>query len=144
MLSWHWCRFIKRNPQSLCGNGDAPGRPCWPRNSPPGAGSWLTSRHRGSATSGIFERVYERALSCYVHACLGIGGTELPAAERAARALIATAPTSEAGYRLLMQAQAANGDTPSALRTYEQLRRILADELGVDPDRKHANSTSNY
>jgi DNA-binding SARP family transcriptional activator len=67
-------------------------------------------------------------------ACLGIAGTELPAAERAARILVSRWPLYESGHRVLMQALAARGDTSSALRTYELLRVRLADELGVDPD----------
>jgi DNA-binding SARP family transcriptional activator len=66
-------------------------------------------------------------------ACLGIGGTELPGAERAARRLVERAPLSEIGYRLLMEVLAARGDTATALAVYEQLRRIVRDELGVDP-----------
>ena len=77
--------------------------------------------------------MHERALTCYAAACLGIGGTELPAAARAARQLIALGPLSDTGYQLLMQAQAAQGDVSSALLTFERLRRCLADELGVDP-----------
>ena len=81
-----------------------------------------------------FALVHERALACYAQACLGIGGTELPAAERAARQLISLAPHSETAHRLLMRAQADCGDTAAALRTYHQLRQTLADELGIDPD----------
>src|SRR5207244_2379476 len=79
------------------------------------------------------DLVYERALACYAEACLGIGGTEVPGAERAARRLIERAPLSETGYRLLMEVLAARGDTAAALAVYEQLRRIVRDELGVDP-----------
>jgi DNA-binding SARP family transcriptional activator len=79
------------------------------------------------------DLVYERALACYAEACLGIGGTELPAAERATRRLIERAPLSETGYRLLMEVLAARGDTAAALAVYEQLRRTVRDELGVDP-----------
>jgi len=75
----------------------------------------------------------QSALAAYSEACLGIGGTELPAAERTARQLIALAPLSETGYRLLMQAHAARGDISSGLHIYEILRRTLADELGADP-----------
>ena len=81
-----------------------------------------------------FDLVRQRALACYAEVCLGMGGTELPGAERAARELIRLSPLSEGGHRLLMRANAAVGDTAAALRTYELLRSLLADELGVDPD----------
>jgi len=42
--------------------------------------------------------VHEPSLACYGEACLGIGGTELPAAERAARRLVAHAPLAETGH----------------------------------------------
>jgi DNA-binding SARP family transcriptional activator len=77
--------------------------------------------------------IYERALACYGEACLGIGGTELPAAERAARHLLAHAPLAETGHRLLMRALAARGDAAAALAAYEQLRQLLREELGVSP-----------
>jgi DNA-binding SARP family transcriptional activator len=80
-----------------------------------------------------FDLVHQRALACYAEACRRIGGTELPGAERAARRLIERAPLSETGYRLLMQALADRGDTTAALTVYDQLRRIVRDELGVDP-----------
>jgi DNA-binding SARP family transcriptional activator len=79
------------------------------------------------------DLMYERALGCYAEACLGIGGTELPAAERAARRLIDRAPLSETGYRLLMEVLAASGDIAAALAVYERLRRTVRDELGIDP-----------
>jgi DNA-binding SARP family transcriptional activator len=79
------------------------------------------------------DLTYERALGCYADACLGIGGTELPGAERAARRLIERAPLSETGYRLLMEVLAASGDIAAALAVYEQLRRTVRDELGIDP-----------
>lgn len=77
--------------------------------------------------------VNQRALACYARACLGIGGTELPAANRAARVLTELDPLSESGHCLLMQALAARGDTAAALQVYEQLRRNLSTELGIDP-----------
>ncbi len=79
------------------------------------------------------DLLYQAALTAYSEACLSIGGTELPGAERTARQIIARAPLSETGYRLLMLAQSARSDISSALRTYEQLRTILASELGADP-----------
>jgi SARP family transcriptional regulator, regulator of embCAB operon len=77
--------------------------------------------------------IYERALACYGEACLGIGGTELPAAERAARRLVAYAPLAETGHRLLIRALAARGDAAAALAVYDQLRQLLREELGVSP-----------
>jgi len=77
--------------------------------------------------------IYERALACYGEACLGIGGTELPAAERAARRLAAHAPLAETGHRLLMRALTARGDPAAALAAYDQLRQLLREELGVSP-----------
>jgi DNA-binding SARP family transcriptional activator len=79
------------------------------------------------------EVILERALTCYAQACLGLGGTEIPGAERAARQLIERAPLSETGYQLLMEVLAARGDVASALGLYEQLRKTVRDELGVDP-----------
>jgi DNA-binding SARP family transcriptional activator len=79
------------------------------------------------------DALYLRALECYVHACLEVGGTELAAAERAGRELIARAPYRENGYRHLMQALARTGNTAEALHIYEQLRTLLRDELGVTP-----------
>ena len=77
--------------------------------------------------------IYERALACYAEACLGIGGTEVPAAERAARRLVAHAPLSETGHQLLMRALAARGDAAAALAVYDKLRQLLREELGVSP-----------
>ena len=64
---------------------------------------------------------------------LGIGGAELGGAERAARQLIQLAPLAETGYRLLMRAQAEQGDIAAALGTYEQLRTALHEELAIAP-----------
>jgi SARP family transcriptional regulator, regulator of embCAB operon len=74
-----------------------------------------------------------RALECYAKACLGVGGAELPAAERAARELVDAAPFRESGHLLLMRTLAARGNVAEALAAYERLRILLRDELGVDP-----------
>jgi DNA-binding SARP family transcriptional activator len=79
------------------------------------------------------EELYLRALECYARACLGIGGTELAAAERSARELTRRAPYRESGYRHLMRALAAQGNTAEALRAYESLRTLLREELGTTP-----------
>jgi DNA-binding SARP family transcriptional activator len=75
----------------------------------------------------------ERALEMYASACLGLGGTELAGAERAARRLVERNPLRETGYGLLMRALAARGHVPEALRVYEQARSVLRDELGIPP-----------
>jgi DNA-binding SARP family transcriptional activator len=79
------------------------------------------------------EDIRLRALACVGVASLRIGGTELPAAERAGRTLVRLAPFREAGYGLLMEALAAQGNTAEALQAYDALRRSLRDELGVAP-----------
>lgn len=45
-------------------------------------------------------------------------------------------PYRDSGCRLLMRAHVAAGDPAEALRVYERYRRLLAAELGVDPDRE--------
>lgn len=64
---------------------------------------------------------------------IGLGGSELSRAARAARELIREAPFRESGYLLLMEALAAAGNTAEAMRTYEQVRTLLASELGTAP-----------
>jgi DNA-binding SARP family transcriptional activator len=79
------------------------------------------------------EQLRLRALECYSAAGLGLGGTELAAAERGGRELIGLAPYRETGYRFLMQALAAQGNVAEALRVYDDLRQRLRDELGIAP-----------
>jgi SARP family transcriptional regulator, regulator of embCAB operon len=79
------------------------------------------------------DDVGERALEAYAAACLGLGGTEVAGAERAARRLVEHNPLRETGYGLLMRALAARGHVPEALRVYEQARSVLRDELGIPP-----------
>ncbi len=54
-------------------------------------------------------------------------------AVEAAEEAIAAQPFRESAHRRLMAAHAAAGNRGEALRAYERCRRILADELGVDP-----------
>jgi pentatricopeptide repeat protein len=81
------------------------------------------------------DDVLDRALEAYAACCLGIGGTERPGAERAARALIEHSPLRETGYTLLMDALAAQGNVAEAIRVYERARATLQQELGVAPSR---------
>lgn len=46
---------------------------------------------------------------------------------------VALEPFRETAHRRLMQAHAAAGNRAEALRAYERCRRLLAEELGVDP-----------
>src|SRR3954464_11774566 len=73
------------------------------------------------------------ALEAYAAACLGLGGTEVAGAERAARRLLAHNPLRETGYGLLMQALAARGNVAEALAVYERARTVLRAQLGVPP-----------
>ena len=94
---------------------------------PEAEGPWVDVWRRRLADVRI------RALECYANACLELGGTELPGAERAARELVDAAPFRESGHLLLMRALAARGNVAEALAVYERLRILLRDELGVDP-----------
>lgn len=79
------------------------------------------------------EELELRSREAISRAGIGLGGSELAGAERSARALIRAAPFRESGYLNLMQALAASGNTAEALRTYDQLRRLLTKELGTAP-----------
>jgi SARP family transcriptional regulator, regulator of embCAB operon len=88
---------------------------------------WLDSWRRR------LDDALDGALEAYAAACLGLGGTELAGAERAARRLLEHNPLRETGYRLLMQALAARGNVAEALQVYERARTVLREELGVPP-----------
>jgi DNA-binding SARP family transcriptional activator/tetratricopeptide (TPR) repeat protein len=79
------------------------------------------------------EELHLRSREVIARAGIGLGGSELAGAERAARALIRIAPFRESGYLLLMRALVAAGNTAEALRTYDELRNLLAGELGSAP-----------
>jgi DNA-binding SARP family transcriptional activator len=79
------------------------------------------------------EDLHLRALECDAAASLGIGGSEVAAAERDARRLIRLAPYRESGYRLLMEALSRRGNSAEALLVYEQLRILLRDAVGAAP-----------
>jgi SARP family transcriptional regulator, regulator of embCAB operon len=88
---------------------------------------WIEERRRALGD------ILVRALECYAAACLGLGGTEVAGAERAARELVHRSPLRESGTALLIQALEARGNAAEALFAYESLRRRLRDELGVAP-----------
>src|ERR687895_306129 len=70
-------------------------------------------------------------LETAARAALALG--ELVAAERTARTLIELEPYRESGYALLMEALARGGNVAEALRTFDHVRVLLRDELGVSP-----------
>jgi DNA-binding SARP family transcriptional activator len=88
---------------------------------------WLDSWRRR------LDDALDNALEAYAAACLGLGGTEVAGAERAARRLLEHNPLRETGYGLLMQALAARGNVAEALHVYERARMVLRDELGIPP-----------
>jgi pentatricopeptide repeat protein len=87
---------------------------------------WIYEQRR------LFGDIRLRALEAST-ATLRTGGTELPAAVRAARTLIRLAPLRESGYQTLMEGLAAQGNVAEAVQLYGELRVVLRDELGVDP-----------
>jgi SARP family transcriptional regulator, regulator of embCAB operon len=82
---------------------------------------------------GRLEEIRLRALSCVAESSLRMGGPELPAAERSARSLVALAPFRETGHLFLMEALAAQGNRAEALRVFDDVRRLLSEELGTIP-----------
>ena len=77
--------------------------------------------------------LHVRALEAYAASTLGVGGTELSAAVRAGRKLVALEPYRESGYRILMEALDREGNAAEALLVYEALRTKLRDDLGLSP-----------
>ena len=90
-------------------------------------GTWIDEERRSLAALRV------RAIEAYAGATLGVGGTELAAAVRAARRLVELEPYRETGYRILMDALDREGNTAEALRVYDALRCLLRDELGITP-----------
>jgi DNA-binding SARP family transcriptional activator len=97
----------------------------------------LLPDHDGPAWLDVWRRrlddVHDGALEAYAAACLGLGGTEIAGAERAARRLLEHNPLRETGYGLLMQSLAARGNLAEAMQVYERARTLLRDELGIPP-----------
>jgi predicted ATPase/DNA-binding SARP family transcriptional activator len=88
---------------------------------------WVEERRRE------VEELRLRALECVAGAGVALGGAELAAGERAARALIDAVPIRESGHRFLMAALAMRGNVAEALQVYEDLRVLLREELGTAP-----------
>lgn len=88
-------------------------------------GAWIEEKRRE------LGELLVRSLECLVDAFLA--GGDARGAVRHAEELTALEPYREGGYRRLMQAHAAAGDSAEALRVYERCRRLLAEELGAYP-----------
>jgi SARP family transcriptional regulator, regulator of embCAB operon len=72
-----------------------------------------------------------RALEC--RAQVYLWNREHTLAVEAARDAVELEPFRETAHQLFMRALAASGNTAAALVAYEQCRKLIAEELGVDP-----------
>jgi DNA-binding SARP family transcriptional activator len=88
---------------------------------------WIDEERREQSRTRL------RALEAYAEAALGIGGTELAAAVRVGRELVASEPYRESGYRILIEALEREGNGAEAILVYEELRTKLREELGITP-----------
>ena len=79
------------------------------------------------------EELLLRGLECLAEIGLGLGASELPTADRAARRLVKQAPFRESARVLRMRVLIAQGNHAEAMRVYDDLRNLLRDELGVVP-----------
>ena len=144
-LSWRFPDPAWSMSRLRCRCCTRPNRPCphaWRRAWPPALSALFVARRPflPEATAPWAEswrrrltEVRIRALESHATACLELGGTELPGAERAARELLEVAPFRETAHLLLMRSLEAQGNVAEALAAYEQLRTLLREELGVEP-----------
>jgi len=88
-------------------------------------GDWVEGQRRLLAEARV------HALECTVAAELARGHAAL--AEREAEQLVALAPLRETGHRLLMQALVAGGNPGQAVVAYERCRRLLRQQVGIEP-----------
>jgi DNA-binding SARP family transcriptional activator/energy-coupling factor transporter ATP-binding protein EcfA2 len=88
-------------------------------------GLWL-DRHR-ALLQGVLTRSLEVLVD--VHLASDRGDLAVPPVTK----LVGLEPFRESAHLRLLRAHAAAGDRAEALRAYERCRRLLAEELGVDP-----------
>jgi TolB-like protein/DNA-binding SARP family transcriptional activator/Tfp pilus assembly protein PilF len=86
---------------------------------------WLT---------GERERLREHALQLFLRLMERAAATGVEPAIRWALRILAVDPVHEPAHRALMELYAAQGRHGAALRQYEQLREMLARELGARPE----------
>jgi DNA-binding SARP family transcriptional activator/tetratricopeptide (TPR) repeat protein len=90
-------------------------------------GGWVHDRRRE------LQEQASALLEAEASAALRIGGDELAQGERAARELTRREPFRESGYAVLMEIHEARGNVAEAVRTFDELRVRLRDELGTAP-----------
>lgn len=80
------------------------------------------------------ERLRQTALNAWQHlAALAVESRDYVESIEAARQILALEPWHEEAHRQLMSLLAANGQRGAALAQYEVCRRVLAEELAVEP-----------
>ncbi|MDQ3897800.1 MAG: AAA family ATPase, partial [Actinomycetota bacterium] len=92
----------------------------------PGAGGAWVERRQAE-----LREVHSSALEIIARAAGSLGRSVEAVA--AAEEAIALEPFRESAYLSLIEAHATAGNRAEALRAYERCRRVLAEELGVDP-----------
>lgn len=88
-------------------------------------GMWIEARR--SRLRDILLRALEARAEVY------LWNHEHALALQVAKDLLALEPFRESGHRLVIRAHAALGNSAEALLAYEDCRRLIARELGVDP-----------
>ncbi len=85
--------------------------------------------------SEIQSRLRHKAVQALAALIHGAEGFERLAKQQAyAQQLLDIDPTEELGYRVLMETYEAQGERSLALQAYQRCRKILREELGVEPD----------
>jgi DNA-binding SARP family transcriptional activator len=97
------------------------GRPLLPGQE----GAWVERRR------ALWHELLVRTLQVLVDAGLAGGSADL--AVQAATELVGLEPFRESAHLRLLRAHSAAGNPGEALRAYDRCRRLLAEELGVDP-----------
>lgn len=88
-------------------------------------GAWVEARRTE------LQDIRVRALDCLAEIYSSTRETSL--AIRCAQEAVTLEPFRETGYQRLMRVYAAAGERAEAIRTYDRCRKLLADELGVEP-----------
>ena len=81
----------------------------------------------------VRDRLAEGTVTAYETASRAALGSDPAEALVFANQAVAAAPLRESAHRCRIAAHAAAGNRAEALRAYQDLRRVLAEELGVDP-----------